>query len=314
MGAFTWRFGLTTVAFSAVTLALLFHLLWLEFSAAERDLPRLLATAIFAAAVGIAGGVDVVGVKFDIVRMNTVFKFSLQAWQLYAVASGYALWYVTSALYRVERRRPRALPGRRFAALTATAIIATLVFAAAIFPWSGTRSRQEARFPGSPSGTLDGLAYLPYGTYPEDAGTENPADDRLVALKDDEPLIRWLRDNVRGSPVIAEAVGPLYHWTGRMSWNTGLPAVIGWDWHQIQQRLDYDGLIQQRRIDVTKLYREADTNFVAGFVARYNVRYIVVGTEETVFGTPAGLAKFDAISWLEPVFESGPYRIYEVRR
>ena len=31
-------------------------------------------------------------------------------------------------------------------------------------------------------------------------------------------------------------------------------------------------------------------------------------------GTPAGLAKLDDIPWLETVFESGPYRIYEVRR
>ncbi|MFN0146564.1 MAG: DUF2298 domain-containing protein, partial [Dehalococcoidia bacterium] len=314
LGAFTWRFGLSTIAFSLCALILLFHLLWLEYRAAERDTPRLLATAIFAAAVGIAGGVDVVGVKFDIVRMNTVFKFSLQAWQLYAVAGGYGLWYVAAALYGFEGRRLKVLPGRRLVAVVATAVIGTLIFSAAIFPWSGTRARQEARFAGSPSGTLDGLAYLPYGTYPEDRGTDDPADDRLIALGEDEPLIRWLRDNVQGSPVIAEAVGPLYHWTGRISWNTGLPAVIGWDWHQVQQRLDYEPLIQQRRIDMTNLYRTPDPGFVGEVVARYNVRYIVVGTEETVMGTPEGLAKFDGIPWLEPVFESGPYRIYEVRR
>jgi hypothetical protein len=45
---------------------------------------------------------------------------------------------------------------------------------------------------------------------------------------------------------------------------------------------------------------------------QYNVSYIIIGTEERVFGTPAGLAKFDHMSQLQKVFTSGPYAIYHV--
>ena len=55
----------------------------------------------------IAAGVDLVTVKNDIVRMNTVFKFSLEAWQLYAFASAYAAWYVGRALFRMDSWLPQ---------------------------------------------------------------------------------------------------------------------------------------------------------------------------------------------------------------
>jgi YYY domain-containing protein len=314
--AYAVRHDLTSVFIGVGALALLFNLIWLEYRAPsrglERDPGRIVATAAFAAAVGIAGGIDIVQSKFDIVRMNTVFKFSLQAWQLYAVASGYALWYVLSALWNAEGWRIRPQPGRAFAAAIATAGIGVLVFGASIYTWSGVRARQEARFEGAPSGTLDGLAYLPYGVFTEDMGTNDPNDDRPFRLADDEPLIDWLRENVRGTPVIVEAVGPLYHWTGRISWNTGLPTVIGWDWHEIQQRQGYDALVQRRRAETQQFYTSPDTAFALEYLRRYNVSYVVVGTEEHAFGTAPGLAKFEQMGELTPVFRSGEYVIYAV--
>ncbi|MGD9933252.1 MAG: DUF2298 domain-containing protein [Dehalococcoidia bacterium] len=315
LSAFTWRWGLATVALSLLALLFLANLLWVEYRRPQRDTGRLLATVLFAAGIGIAGGVDVVQVKYDIVRMNTVFKFSLQAWQVYAVASAYGLWYLAQPRRLLSPPAGGRRPALRWvpASLAVTALV-VLLSGSLLYPWSGTRARMQARFPGSPSGTLDGLAYLPYGFFGENGGNEDPADDQVVVLADDAPIIRWLRDNVEGSPVIAEAVGPLYHWTSRISWNTGLPTVVGWDWHEVAYRTGYEHLVQRRRIETARFYTDPDPGFARDYLRRYDVSYIIVGTQEYIFGTDEGILKLAAMPELTEVFRTGKYLIYAVEK
>lgn len=307
----TWQFGLTTLAVSGIILFFLFNLLWLELTSPERNPARIVATLCFVLAFGIAAGVDVVTVQNDIVRMNTVFKFSLQAWQLFAIGSGFALWYIAQFLWRADGWKVSVRPGRLPAATAIAGVLAVLFFASAIFIVSGTEARQERRF-GDTELTLNGLVFLRHGEYNETLGDSDAANDRLLVLADDEPLIWWLRNNVEGSPVVAEAVGPLYSWAGRISMLTGLPAVIGWDWHQIQQRWDYSHLVQERRSDTREFFTSADVELGERYLRKYNVRYVVVGTEEHAQGTAEGLAKFDTIPAMTEVFREGEYAIYEV--
>lgn len=309
--AFTRLYGLATLALSIVALAFFANLLWLEFRAGERHVPRIIVTALFAAGIGVSAGVDVVTLKNDVERMNTVFKFGLQAWQLFALASAYAAWYVGRALWSVRGWNVAPRPGRSFAAWSCAVVAMALLLASSLYLWPGTRARQQSRFADT-GPTLDGLAYLEHGVFMEDAGTESPADDQWIILAEDEPLIRWLRENVEGSPVIVEAVGPLYHWTGRISMHTGLPAVVGWDWHEIAHRMAYAHLVQERRIETQAFFRDPDIAAAEAYLRKYNVSYVIVGTEELVFGTPEGIAKFDEMEGLTEVFRSGPYRIYEV--
>jgi uncharacterized membrane protein len=313
VAAFTYQFDVTVVALSALVILFLGNLLWLEWRSADRDPGRILATGMFLAAFGIAAGVDIVTVKNDIERMNTVFKFSLQAWHLFALASAYGAWYVGSALWEARGWRPTVRAGNVPWATGASVVMGVLFVASLIFTWSGTRSRQQARF-GDTDLTLNGWSFFEHGFFHEDAGTGDPADDAEFRLAQDRPLVEWLRQNVEGSPVVAEAVGPLYHWTGRISMLTGLPAVVGWDWHQIQQRWDFGYLVQERRSDTQRFFQSGDTGFAVDYLRKYNVGYVVVGTEEHVFGTDEGLAKFDSIDALVKVFEDGEYAIYEVSR
>jgi uncharacterized membrane protein len=124
-------------------------------------------------------------------------------------------------------------------------------------------------------------------------------------------LVEWLRENVEGSPIIVEAIAPIYHWTGRFSQYTGLPAVIGWDWHQTQQRWGYAGEVSERRLDTQRFWGDPDPEQALAYLRKYNVSYVVVGTEEVAM-YPQGLAKFRDMEGLTPVFERGQYVIYRV--
>ncbi len=306
--AFAWPFGLATVALALVGLFFLLSLAWLEYRAAPREPVHIILPLLFALALGVAAGVDVVTLKNDIVRMNTVFKFGLQAWHLFALASGVAAWEVARTLS--PRLRGPTGVGRTAAALT-LASLAGVLLASSLFLISGTRARQAARFGDTPL-TLDGFAFFEHGTFTEPRSETTTADDVTFRLDEDLPLIEWVRANVQGSPVIVEAVGPLYRWTGRISQYTGLPAVIGWDWHQVQQRTDYAHLVQERRVEVQRFYLDPAVEPAERFLRRYNVRYVIVGTEERVHGSDAALQRLATMPALREVFRDGDNVIYEV--
>jgi uncharacterized membrane protein len=60
-------------------------------------------------------------------------------------------------------------------------------------------------------------------------------DVQMMDLSEDYRAIRWMQDNVQGSPVIVEANCTEYRWCTRFTIYTGLPGVVGWNWHP-QQR------------------------------------------------------------------------------
>jgi uncharacterized membrane protein len=150
------------------------------------------------------------------------------------------------------------------------------------------------------------------GAYRYDKGTPAVEDDRELQLADERPLIDWLRENVEGSPVVAEAVGPSYQWVGRVTMLTGLPAVAGWEFHQIQQRWDYAGLVQQRRAETQLFYTTHDPAFAASYLRTYNVRYVVAGGAEFAYGNVDAIRQLEEYPFLAKVFENGDYAIYEV--
>ena len=127
----------------------------------------------------------------DWYRMNTLFKFSVPAWLFLALAGGVMLPVVWAA---AGVRRPGS--GRRFASALGVMLAGGLVFLAAGIP-----ARVQDRFPGArpPLGTLDGTAYMTVGRYTW------PGGEHIIQLAPEREAIRWLLDNVTGTPVIAEA-------------------------------------------------------------------------------------------------------------
>jgi len=135
-----------------------------------------------------------------------------------------------------------------------------------------------------------------------------------IDLSEDYHAIRWMQENVPGSPVIVEANCPEYRWCSRFTIYTGLPGVVGWNWHQRQQRALMSNQVWDRIGEITTFYTTSDPAAAQAFLRKYNVRYIIVGQLERAEYIGEGLLKFDAYKgelWQE-AYRDGETVVYEV--
>ena len=240
----------------------------------------LVAVGLAVMAIALTIGVDIFTVKDDIGRMNTVFKFYLQAWVLLGIASAYFLWVLADA-------GKLSLSGVRVGRGVWMGLLAILVIGVMLYPILGTRDRNSTRFQMSGLG-LDGMAYMNTVTYQDD---EVP-----LTLKYDLEAIEWMQENVEGSPVIIEGLSDLYRWGNRVSIYTGLPAVIGWDWHQRQQRVKYASSVSDRRGEIDRFYDTPLRASALEILDKYKVKYVYIGELERAKYRSAGIAKFKSMS------------------
>jgi YYY domain-containing protein len=264
----------------------------LLFRRKENGTGRLIALLILAG-LGLTGGVEVLVVKGDIGRMNTVFRFYFQTWILWGIASAFAL----SRLWK-RQERWRSGARKRWQAL-----LYVLVALCALYPLLATPAKIKDRFPDTDLGPgLDGAAFMEQAVY----GDPGPGDGQggKIVLAEDAAAIRWLQENVEGSPVVMEGNGGLYRWGSRISVHTGLPTIIGWDWHQKQQRGFIGPVVENRLRDLDALYGDPDIDRTMELLRKYRVSYIVVGQMERYYYPAEGLAKFEQME--------GPYleRVY----
>jgi uncharacterized membrane protein len=135
-------------------------------------------------------------------------------------------------------------------------------------------------------------------------------------LSEDYEAIRWLQENVQGSPVIVEAnLRDLYRWGSRMSIYTGLPGVVGWEWHQQQQRALLPGSFVSERIsEIDRFYSTPASEEDLAFLRKYGVQYIILGQLERNQYPGLQLDKFENLDgiWWKEVFRTGNTVIYQV--
>ena len=127
--------------------------------------------------------------------------------------------------------------------------------------------------------------------------------------------IRWIRDNIQGSPVILEGVTPTYRWGSRISIHTGLPTVVGWEWQQQQQRWEYRNEINSRMADVNAIYTTPGFELAGNLIDKYGVKYIVIGEVEKLYYPDSGLRKiYEGLDGkLEKIYEADGVIIMKVR-
>ncbi|CAN5785019.1 hypothetical protein BH23CHL4_BH23CHL4_06620 [soil metagenome] len=246
-------------------------------------------------------GVEHYVLRADIGRMNTVFKFYLQVWVLFSLVAAVALVLVMS---RMRSHMSWSVRGPWL-------IICTLLLGAGlVYPVYATPARLNDRFAELPD-TLDGMAYMESATFTDGPDGLPPTE---MQLRQDRQAIEWLRENGEGSPVILEAVTPLYRWGSRVSVYTGLPTVIGWDWHQTQQRPGFQVLIDQRKEAVRMMLGEVRSfESIRPLLDRYHVQYIYIGPVERAYYSAEALAKFDdavEAGMLDIVYDAGGVKIY----
>ena len=224
------------------------------------------ALVLMGAGLALTSLVEVVVARGDISRMNTVFKFYMQVWELFVLSAAAALaWtWADVRLWSAGWRRAWSI------GLTA------LVLCALAYPLTATSAKVRDRMANEAPRGIDGMAFIPFATYYDLGGS--------FSLADDYAAIQWMQDNVPGSPVIVEANIPEYRWGSRFTVYTGLPGVLGWNWHQRQQRLVAgDGVVTERALAINDFYLTRSIAEAMAFLEEFDVRYIVVGELERLY-------------------------------
>ncbi len=176
-------------------------------------------------------------------RMNTIFKIYNGAWLLLAVA----------VIIILLRARGRTL----MAALPVFLVLAPL--ALVNLPLGVAQGWLQPRM-SSPRPTLDGRAFL----------RRDPLDNFLITA---------LNGAAHPGAVIAEAAGSSYGQYTRIAMHTGLPTVVGWEWH-LRQRGQSINDIEERVSDLETIYAGIDPGERRAALDRYGVDWIVLGDLE----------------------------------
>ncbi len=255
--------------------------------------PQIITLLITALLIAIF--VETFKVQNDIGRMNTFFKFYLQIWILISISSSFLILQISRSLKK------------KFKLFFFYPIIGFLFLSGMLFPIFGTINRIQDRFVDT-NLTLDGSKFA------EKAKYKNYSNS--ISLKNDLDAINWLRENERKTKNIIEGLSPLYTWGNRFSIYTGFPSIIGWDWHQIQQREYRTSLINERKNDVSEFYSTLDLNQKINILNKYNVELVIVGEQEKVYYPPEGIKSIHNLvenKLLNIIYQNNETTIYEVR-
>jgi uncharacterized membrane protein len=215
-------------------------------------------------------------------RMNTIFKFYFQAWVLLALASAFAVYYVSK----------HVRGGLRLVWLAGMAL---LVAGGLVYPVLATPNKADF-FKNAP--TLNAIAWI---------ADYHPGD---------YAAIEWLRANAPDQAVILEAPGApagqygAYNYSGRISAMTGLPTLLGWGGHQNQWRGNYDEPAR-REPDIALLYNSSDIRQTQALLDKYGIAYVIVGATERERYSPQSLKKFE--QFMDVAFQQGDTTIYQRR-
>ncbi|MFN8534409.1 MAG: DUF2298 domain-containing protein [Dehalococcoidia bacterium] len=286
--------GLVTVAATVLLAILTVWATWRFGPAGSRAASGYLVLLVSTGLL-IGAAVDLVTIAGDPTRTNTVFKFYFQAWVLLSVGAAQATVRLVSQRTGVRKALTRLWLGAGGLLLGATLLWTLMAIPA----------RVAQRLTLLPP-TLDGMAYLRSAVYQDERG---PID-----LSADLAAIDWLREHGGLRPIL-EGRTPVARWGGRFSVHTGMPAVLGWDFHQREQRRAQVWQVDERAQDVDRFYASGDPSIMREVLRRYQPAYVALGELEERFYPASGLAALRALegSVLDVAYQNPRVTIYRVR-
>ena len=241
---------------------------------------------IYLFAITILAGCEILFVKGfflsgDYIRMNTIFKFYFQAWLYLSLG----LPLIIREIFNSSRLKKYIILPILFVIFLLSALTSTSALIGKL--------KDERTTAGAP--TLYGFYY------------------KKLTCPGEYDALLYLVQHISDYKVICEAVGPIYGEYGRVSMNTGLPTILGWDNH-ISQRGFSGEEIERRKKAVNTIYTSTDKQAVAFALWEYGVDYVYVGKlEKDMYSGGEEMTKF--ATWQDLfhlAYSNDDVKIYEV--
>lgn len=202
-------------------------------------------------------------------RINTIFKFYLQAWVVFSIASAYGVFSVLGD----KRLKPALVVRGLFSVVAFIAVSLGM-----LYPIFGIHQRMFIE---------SGQSFNP---------TPLTLDGGSTLVSDSDYQSIRCFENLATEPnlVVAEALGPAYNsGYGRVAGLTGVPIVMGWENHERQWRgSTYDQTAGSRGQDIPLLYTDLRWDFAKEIIQRYGIDFIFYGSSERASYSSAGEDKF----------------------
>jgi YYY domain-containing protein len=210
-------------------------------------------------------------------RMNTIFKFYMQAWLLWGAIAAYASALIFSRL--------KCPIGK-----TVFRLIFILSVGVGLFYPAYTIAGKITEFNLTENARLE---------------LDGTLHDRYLS-ENDRAAVEWLK----GAPIgtLVEAVGGSYTQYARISTHSGQPALLGWPGHESQWRGSNQEM-GSRMSDIERLYTTPSWLDAEYILQQYGIRYVYVGQLECAT-YQVSLVKFEEN--LPVAFRQGDVVIYEV--
>lgn len=232
---------------------------------------ELLIILIFGFAIFLTVVPDIIDFKLGLGRMNTVFKFYFQAWLFFAIGSSFAFFTLAKKL---QKRKILSW-------IWITTSVILFIFSFSYLP-TATFAKIIDRMSPVNELTLDGEEYMKKSIYLD--------NNHIIELMYDHNAIDWINKNITGDKAVLEANTPIYRWGSRISVYTGLPTVLGWDWHEIAHRQYLPPqIIRDRASDIKTLYESYNSQQTFLLLNKYNVKYIFLGQLEKAYYDTQGI-------------------------
>lgn len=248
-------------------------------------------TLLFILGFSISAFTEIFVIKNDINRMNTFFKFNFQSWILLNLGSSILIPFIIDEI------------NSKYKKYIFVIIISLLAIIGMSYPVYSIKPRISDRFDNKHY-SLDGMKYM--------QGNQYSQNGNLINLSDSYKALAWINNNIKGNPVILEDSTDLYSWSSRISIYSGLPSVLGWDWHQKQQRSLESNSVTIRKKQIQEFYSTSSIEYINDFLDFYDVRLIIYGNVE-IQNFPEFSNRFESlnIDGISKIYDQDNYKIYE---